>query len=47
MEFRQYNLDYADKFAQMRNNPNVLDNGYDKTPNPFTKQDAIFYKHTA
>jgi RimJ/RimL family protein N-acetyltransferase len=25
----------------MRNNPNILDNGYDKTPNPFTKQDAI------
>jgi ribosomal-protein-alanine N-acetyltransferase len=41
MEFRLYNLDYADTFAQMRNNPNVLDNGYDKTPNPFTKQDAI------
>ena len=41
MEFRLYNLDYADAFAQIRNNPNVLDNGYDKTPNPFTKQDAI------
>ncbi|MEP7164392.1 MAG: GNAT family protein [Ferruginibacter sp.] len=41
MEFRQYSLDYADTFAQMRNNPNVLDNRYDKSPNPFTKQDAI------
>lgn len=41
MEFRQYNQDYAEAFAEMRNNPNVLDNGYDKTPNPFTKQDAI------
>jgi len=41
MEFRQYSLDYADSFAQMRNNSNILDNGYDKTPNPFTKQDAI------
>jgi len=41
MEFRPYNLDYADMFAQIRNNPNILDNGYDKTPNPFTKQDAI------
>lgn len=41
MEFRQYSLDYAEKFAVIRNNPNVLDNGYDKTPNPFTKQDAI------
>ncbi len=41
MEFREYNLNYADAFAVMRNNPNVLDNGYDKTPNPFTKNDAI------
>jgi ribosomal-protein-alanine N-acetyltransferase len=41
MEFRQYSHNYADTFAQMRNNPNVLDNGYDKTPNPFTKKDAI------
>jgi ribosomal-protein-alanine N-acetyltransferase len=41
MEFRQYSHDYADTFAQMRNNPNVLNNGYDKTPNPFTKKDAI------
>jgi RimJ/RimL family protein N-acetyltransferase len=41
MEFRSYDLDYADRFAQIRNNPTVLNNGYDKTPNPFTKQDAI------
>jgi hypothetical protein len=41
MEFRLYNLDYADTFAKIRNNPGVLDNGYDETPNPFTKQDAI------
>ncbi len=41
MEFRQYSLDYADTLAQIRNNPGVLDNGYDKTPDPFTKQDAI------
>jgi [ribosomal protein S5]-alanine N-acetyltransferase len=41
MEFRSYNLDYADNFAHIRNNPSILDNGYDKTPNPFTKQDAI------
>ena len=41
MEFRSYDLDYADSFAQIRNNPGVLDNGYDKTPNPFTKHDAI------
>ncbi len=41
MELRQYSLDYADTFAKLRNNPNVLDNGYDKTPNPFTIKDAI------
>ena len=41
MEFRLYNLDYAGTFAQIRNNPAILDNGYDKTPNPFTEQDAI------
>lgn len=41
MEFRKYSLEFADTFAQLRNNPSVLDNGYDKTPNPFTKQDAI------
>src|SRR4051794_5173989 len=40
MEFRQYRLDYANAFAQLRNNPNILDNGYDKTHNPFTKKDA-------
>lgn len=41
MEFGLYNLGYAATFAQMRNNPTVLKNGYDKTPDPFTKQDAI------
>jgi ribosomal-protein-alanine N-acetyltransferase len=41
MEFRLYNIDYAETFAHIRNNPNILNNGYDKTPNPFTKQDAI------
>ncbi len=41
MEFRLYNLGYADTFAQIRNNPAILKNGYDKTPDPFTKQDAL------
>ena len=41
MDFRLYNLDDAGTFAQIRNNPAILDNGYDKTPNPFTEQDAI------
>ena len=43
MEFKPYRLEYAGAFAQMRNNPQVLNNGYDKTPNPFTKQDATDY----
>ena len=43
MEFREYSLDHAEAFSQMRNNPNVLDNGYDKTSNPFTKKDAIHF----
>ena len=30
MEFRLYSLDYAETFAQLHNNPNVLNNGYDK-----------------
>lgn len=41
MELHEYKLEYAEDFATIRNNPNVLDNGYDKSPNPFTKQDAI------
>lgn len=41
MEFREYDLEYAERFALLRNNPNVLNNGYDKTPNPFTKKDAV------
>ena len=41
MELRPYDLSYADAFAQIRNNPAILNNGYDKTPDPFTKQDAI------
>lgn len=41
MEFREYNPEYAERFAEIRNNPNVLNNGYDKTPNPFLKKDAV------
>jgi [ribosomal protein S5]-alanine N-acetyltransferase len=39
-ELRKYNLDYVDAFAAYRNNPNVSVNGFDKTPNPYTVQDA-------
>ena len=41
MELRSYDPEYAGTFAQIRNNPAILNNGYDKTPDPFTKQDAI------
>ncbi len=41
VELREYNQEYAETFAEYRNNPNVLNNGYDKTPNPFTLTDAI------
>ena len=27
----------------MKNIPEILDNGYDKTPNPFTEKDALAY----
>jgi len=46
MEFKEYSLEYAEIFATLRNNPNVLNNGYDKTPNPYTKQDAIDFINT-
>jgi ribosomal-protein-alanine N-acetyltransferase len=41
MEFRKYSLEYAEPFARIRNNPGIWDNGYDRTPHPFTTQDAI------
>lgn len=43
MEFREYSLDYAADLAAIRNTPAVLDNGYDKTPNPFTTKDAAAF----
>jgi [ribosomal protein S5]-alanine N-acetyltransferase len=43
MEFREYSLEYAASFAKIRNHPVVLNNGYDKTPNPFTNEDAISF----
>ena len=46
MEFREYSLECAAGFAMIRNNPVILNNGYDKTPNPFTTEDAIsFFKN--
>jgi len=43
MEFRPHDISLAKAFAKMKNVPEILDNGYDKTPNPFTEKDAIFY----
>ena len=41
MEFRNYTILHAKAFADIKNIPEILDNGYDKTPNPFTEVDAI------
>lgn len=41
VELKNYSLDLAEKFAEYKNNPTVLNNGYDKTPNPFTLKDAV------
>lgn len=43
MEFREYSLEYAADLSVIRNTAAVLDNGYDKTPNPFTKKDAVVF----
>lgn len=41
IEFRPHKIELAKVFSEMKNIPEVLDNGYDKTPNPFTENDAI------
>mgnify|MGYP000621718060 CR=1 FL=1 len=41
MEFRNYDINFAKDFAKIKNTPEILDNGYDKTPNPFTGGDAL------
>jgi RimJ/RimL family protein N-acetyltransferase len=43
MELREYDIKYAAGLAVIRNTPVVLDNGYDKTPNPFTTKDAVAF----
>ena len=45
MEFKPHRIDFAEEFAKMKNTPEILDNGYDKTPNPYTKKDAIEFIH--
>lgn len=45
IDFKEYSLEFAEQFAQYKNNDHVLNNGYDKTPNPFSLNDAIdFFK---
>jgi RimJ/RimL family protein N-acetyltransferase len=41
MEFKSHRIDLAKEFAEMKNVPELFDNGYDKTPNPYTEKDAI------
>ena len=43
MEFKPHTIDFAKEFAKMKNVPEILDNGYDKTPNPFTEKDALSF----
>ena len=43
MEFKPHTIDFAKEFAKMKNVPEILDNGYDKTPNPFTEKDALAF----
>jgi RimJ/RimL family protein N-acetyltransferase len=41
IEFKPHRIDFAKELAKMKNTPEILDNGYDKTPNPYTEKDAI------
>lgn len=41
IEFKPHRIDFAKDFSKMKNTPEILDNGYDKTPNPYTEKDAI------
>ncbi|BDD03973.1 GNAT family N-acetyltransferase [Aureibacter tunicatorum] len=43
IEFKPFTIDYAAEYSSIRNVPEVLDNGYDRTPNPFTEKDAVEY----
>ena len=41
MEFKPHRIDFAKEFSKMKNRPEIFDNGYDKTPNPYTEKNAI------
>jgi len=43
MKFKPHSIDFAKEFAEMKNIPEILDNGYDKTPNPYTEKDALAF----
>jgi RimJ/RimL family protein N-acetyltransferase len=41
IKFKPHRIDFAKEFAKMKNVPEILDNGYDKTPKPYTEKDAL------
>ncbi len=41
MEFKPHKIEFAKEFAKLKNVPEILDNGYDSTPNPYTEKDAV------
>jgi len=41
IEFKPHTIEFANEFAKMKNTPEILDNGYDNTPNPYTEKDAM------
>lgn len=41
MEFKPHSIEFAEEFSKMKNIPEILNNGYDKTPNPYTEKDAL------
>jgi len=41
MTFKPHTVEFAKDFAKLKNIPEILDNGYDKTPNPYTEKDAL------
>ncbi len=40
IELKKYSLEWVSKFAEIRNDPDVLKYAYDKVPCPFTEKDA-------
>ena len=41
LELKPHRLDFAKQFSEMKNLPEILNNGYDKTPSPYTEKDAL------